>query len=70
MQRAGLQPGTTIDGKPAFTIGQLQDPEVNSRATLAISENLIRRDGAIGNNANTGMARYWGPLRRGWSACG
>ena len=69
MEQAGLTPGTTIDGKPAFTIEQLQDPEVNSRATIAISERLIKQDGAIGGNSTTGMARYWGPLRRGWTAC-
>ena len=69
MEQAGIQPGTTIDGKPAFTIEQLQDPETNSRAALVISENLIRRDGAIGSDSNTGMARYWGPLRSGWAAC-
>ena len=70
MEKAGLTPGTTIDGKPAFTIDQLRDPEINSRATIAISERLIKRDGAIGSNASTGMAKYWGPLQRGWTACG
>jgi hypothetical protein len=69
MEKAGLTPGTTIDGKPAFTIEQLRDPEINSRATIAISERLIKQDGAIGGNSTTGMAKYWGPLRRGWTAC-
>lgn len=70
MEKAGLTPGTTIDGKPAFTVEQLRDPDINSRATIAISERLIKQDGAIGGNSTTGMAKYWGPLRRGWTACG
>jgi hypothetical protein len=67
MQAAGIQPGTTINGQPAFSQQQLIDPVVNTTAAIVITQQLVRQDGAIGNSANTGAARYWGPLRRGWT---
>jgi hypothetical protein len=68
MQAAGIQPGTTINGQPAFSQQQLTDPVVNSTAAIVITQQLVRQDGAIGSNASTGAARYWGPLRKGWTA--
>lgn len=67
MRAAGIDNGTTLNGKPAFSMSQLQDPDINSKAALVIAERLIQSSGAIGSNATTGMAKYWGPLRRGWT---
>jgi hypothetical protein len=67
MRAAGIDNGTTLNGKPAFSMSQLQDPDVNSKAALVIAERLIKSSDAIGSNASTGMAKYWGPLRRGWT---
>jgi hypothetical protein len=67
MKAAGIQPGTTIDGKPAFSQQQLTDPVTNTNAAIVIASTLIKQNGAIGDNENTGAARYWGPLRKGWT---
>jgi hypothetical protein len=67
MRAAGIDNGTTLNGKPAFSMSQLQDPDINSKAALVIAERLIKSSDAIGSNATTGMAKYWGPLRRGWT---
>lgn len=67
MRAAGIQNATEINGQPAFSNAQLQDPDINSKAAVVIAEVLIRKSGAIGSDASTGMARYWGPLRRGWT---
>lgn len=64
---AGIQNGTTLNGKPAFSTAQLQDPDINSKAALIIAERLIKANDAIGSDSSTGMAKYWGPLRRGWT---
>lgn len=54
------------NGQP-FTQQQLKDPVTNTNAAIAITEKLVLRDGAIGSDSKTGAARYWGPLRKGWT---
>lgn len=67
LKAAGIQPGTTIDGKPAFSQQQLTDPVTNTNAAVVIAQTLIKRDGAIGSSRSTGAAKYWGPLSKGWT---
>jgi len=72
MRAAGIRNGTTLEDKdgilrPAFTIEQLRDPDINSRAAIVIAEKLLLDDGTIGQDSTVGLARYWGPLRTGWS---
>jgi hypothetical protein len=67
-----LSPGDAVNyglngGRP-FTQSQLTDPVTNTNAAIAIHESLVLRDGAIGSDSRTGAARYWGPLRRGWTS--
>jgi len=47
-----------------FTLGQLQDPVVNSKTTIVIAERLLGRDNVIAGGSDAGLSRYWGPLRR------
>lgn len=47
-----------------FTMGELRDPETNTKAAIAIAANLMLQDGVIARGKK-GAARYWGPLRRG-----
>lgn len=54
------------NGRP-FTQQQLVDPVLNTNAAITITERLVLKDGAIGSNRSTGAARYWGPLRKGWT---
>lgn len=56
-----------LNGGSPFTQQQLTDPTTNTNAAIAITEKLVLQDGAIGSDANTGAARYWGPLRNGWT---
>jgi hypothetical protein len=47
-----------------FSKAELQDPETNTKAAIAIATNLMLQDGVIASGKK-GAARYWGPLRRG-----
>jgi len=66
-----LSPGDAVNyglnGGQPFTQQQLSDPMTNTNAAIAITEKLVLKDGAIGSDSTTGAAKYWGPLRRGWT---
>ena len=47
-----------------FTMEELQDPTMNTKAAIAIAARLMLQDGVIAKGKR-GAARYWGPLRRG-----
>jgi len=49
-----------------FTIAQLQDPNFNMDVTVKIVTDLTKKSGVIGLGGQ-GMARYWGPIQRGWT---
>ena len=49
----------------AFTLSELQDPAINTKATIAIASRLISQHNVIAGGSSQGLSRYWGPLRRG-----
>ena len=49
-----------------YTLQQLQDPLFNTQEAIKIHERLILQDQVIAQNGR-GAARYWGPLRTGWT---
>jgi hypothetical protein len=46
-----------------FSLDQLRDPDFNARTAVAIA---AKRVAAGGIGGPEGMAKYWGPLQRGW----
>ena len=63
-----LSPNDALNYKlqdKAFSIQQLQDPKFNMDVTIKIATSLVKKSGVIALGGQ-GMARYWGPLQRGW----
>ena len=52
--------------KEPFTIDQLRDPNFNMDIAVKIATKWVKEDGSIALGGQ-GMARYWGPLSRGWT---
>ena len=48
-----------------FTLGQLQDPVINTKSTIRIAERLLAEDNVIAGGEDAGLSKYWGPLQRG-----
>jgi len=62
-----LSPNDALNHKlqpQPFSQEQLLDPVTNTNAAIAIAERLIGKSGVIAAGGQ-GMARYWGPLKRG-----